>query len=326
MYLLQRLRRGRIQTWNYTVTCEEHHCTEVPPEDLAKIEYNLLEFNCPECGGHGIELEPSEVQAECLNCGGLIDVHVVDFAGHDLEYNGCLGGGPHDWSYVGTEDYYREVVQDLYGAELTDVESRGDSVEIVVHFTKYDSFIQIMRERRLKAKPTGFYCGHVRPREVREQSKAVCLTEIPLRFASEFVAQKTWLNHVGFAFLKRDVLEVGGGPVLNIPRKLLDRQRDKSRGATDLTYGWVPALLPFINQIDEGFNYTDEREWRIPKDVDFGRAAPWLVIPKHALPELYAREVSGREVAKWVKEFGLIQFGDPDGTKLFEQTVLREKQ
>lgn len=142
-------------------------------------------------------------------------------------------------------------------------DKRPDYWDLVIHFTEKEELLSILKEKQIRASSTGYF-----HKPNPEASKAVCLTETPIEFAQEIAAR---FGPYGIAFKKDDIKLVGGGPTLDMNPAALKAQK---------RIGFAPEVIPFINIINERFNYVYEREWRVPKDISFDEITPvCLILP-----------------------------------------------
>lgn len=98
-------------------------------------------------------------------------------------------------------------------------------------------------------------------------NKAVCFTESTL---SGLKAHREMFNaKYGIAFDRDFLFGKGANPCLNIQDSLL-KKCCEFRGESRYAYNFIPSdLQPFVNVIHDGFDSTQEREWRVPGDLSF---------------------------------------------------------
>ena len=158
-----------------------------------------------------------------------------------------------------------------------EVRRRRDQSLYVTHFTKEVESAEgvlspgqvlrrILRERRIFARPVGDHCaGQGR------DADAVCLTEAPLLGLIVPTAPRSPAHGIGFD--KRFVYAQGGMPVIYLRRDLIDEQ-----GTPPVD----PRLYPFVKPFEaEVNNPTYEREWRVPRDLEFGiEEVAFLIVPR----------------------------------------------
>jgi hypothetical protein len=111
---------------------------------------------------------------------------------------------------------------------------------------------------------------------VKGSRRAVCLSEIPLaslhQFAEPPTAERAKYRFYGVVLSKRSIFEVGGRPVIYLPDRAGDWIPPKERGR---------HIRFEAGQVD----FTHEREWRVPGDLDLKRFLRFYVIvwsPKEA--------------------------------------------
>lgn len=298
MLEVQILRRGNLLEQEFAVTCVNEHTYTLSAEEMEQFWFDLKNYECEECGDEGQECDPQEFLCECPFCAESIWTPLEEYgiAGHQC-YGGVYMDGMH---VVGTTSYFKHVLTDTLAFQKPELERRVDYWEGVVHFTDPASFIQILGEGVLRAKPTGYFGGRRRNSQIRALSKAVCFTETPLGMTEEICAR---FGSFGFCLPKNKVIELGGGPVLEVPEKLLKRQTRTGRGVQKQVSGWDPKLVPFVNKIGDGFSYTHEREWRVPSDVRLYEVQPWLVLPDSFVSEALHCGASPRDLVEWIGRF-----------------------
>ena len=130
----------------------------------------------------------------------------------------------------------------------------------------------------IKGYDTGYYKNH-NPKVYSKSMggynspqnvKAVCFTESTLRGLEAH--NEIYKADYGLAFKRSILFEKGANPVINIRESLLDsnvRCILESGSWSDLKHHIPEPLAPFVNIINEKFDATHEREWRIPGDLKF---------------------------------------------------------
>lgn len=164
--------------------------------------------------------------------------------------------------------------------------ARPDFSEYVAHFTKeaspwaggredapavvaeiaplsaLDRLLKILRDRRIHATPMP-YTG----------KPAVAFTECVW---ASLLAHADTYSPYGIGFTKDYLFRHGGGPVFYMRQDIYNAQREQQGFHDDL---W-PFITPFVpdyasqEHIAEYWNrptidYTQEREWRVPRDLEF---------------------------------------------------------
>jgi hypothetical protein len=273
---------------------------------MEQFWFELDWFECSTCDGKAVRSSPGSFWAECPICGEQFE---MDFGEYGIGIHRCWGGEEKEnWEVGDTPSYYRAVVKDCFEVQADEkVTRRPDYWEVVTHYTSPGSFIAALNDGRLTGAPTGFYGSRTRSRDLKLKSTAVCLSETPIEFNDELVET---FGPFGFAFEKSKVLKMGGGPAINLPKKLIDAHRLSANFPTNIARGWSDGLLPFVNKIDDDFNYLHEREWRIPGDVNLNDARPWLVLPEDFAKQLYALGVTPKTLARWLMKYGRIRHED----------------
>jgi hypothetical protein len=171
-------------------------------------------------------------------------------------------------------------------------EMREDLSRFVVHLTRNDkteggatarkNFLDILEERTILASRS--HCLH--GRQVHQLTKAqqksfkvACFTEVPLnqiRFLTRKIdGRSIKLSSYGFVFSKKFLIEKGAQPAIYINnysgnthlREAVDRiwERAKADDFTDSIW----RLLPFVNIMHSGYDFTWEREWRTRGPLKF---------------------------------------------------------
>lgn len=309
MVLIERLRAGsRPEEWDqeFHGECPAGHRTTFDVDELEDAWFEPQNLECAECDGPVVDLSPEEALAECPFCRECftMELGIIGVGVHI-----CLGGVETTaYRAVGGSNFLRNLVDDFYEIDDTSRlvrERRDDFWNIVTHFTTAANFVAILRDGCLEARPTGFYGAARRPKAIRRQAAAVCLTETPHQFGAHMELRGDEQSF-GFAFEKQDLQPLGLGPALNLSRRLIDHQRTTARDS-GLVFGWNPRLLPFINVIEPGvFDFVHEREWRCPADIDLRIYRPYLVLPVTKPDDL--NEALGRpglrQIAEWLFRYG----------------------
>ncbi len=205
-----------------------------------------------------------------------------------------------------------------------------DMSDFLVHFTSRDALYSIVRDGHLEArKEFGWFRSDVPTRHLR---MSACLSEIPVDQIDRLTARR---GRYGIAFRRPFVQAAGGARVWYA--------EEPQRTTMFQTFGQIrpldpdrehPAwrLTPFIDDVTAGYDFTWEREWRVPGGLRFtpGDVA-FLIIPKttggsaifeNPLPDTPLLTAEGVEFwneafyalggpeDKWVDEF-LREFSDP---------------
>jgi hypothetical protein len=106
---------------------------------------------------------------------------------------------------------------------------------------------------------------------VKGTRRAVCLCEIPLSVVHYFATAPSDANpkakyrFYGIAFSKRTIFDAGGRPVIYLP---------------DAEGGWIPSEEKWrhIRYEIGSVDFTHEREWRVPGDLDLTKVPGLYVL------------------------------------------------
>lgn len=267
----------------YRATCSEGHRTDVALDELREFlesDACRVHEDDSECGASLVELEPKEIMLQCQFCD-----HRDIFHWQEIEFScdQCPGGPIDDAMQIsGAYSTRAAMATDLYEFEIEAGwrKARPDHWECVTHFTKADSFAQILRQGRINASQTGYF-----------RLPAICFTEVPMAWSREF---KGRFGQFGFVIFKDALLSAGGAPAINLPENLISRD--------------IPdQLRPFVNKIGSNFNFLHEREWRTPTDLHLATLRPMLVLPESPMESVGAY-LAPEELARACQDFGVIQF------------------
>ncbi len=160
---------------------------------------------------------------------------------------------------------------------------RVDLSSRVTHLTKgkndgnaFNTLIKILEEKKIKGSTTnkGFICG---------SKSAVCLQEAPLTAIAEnlqyeeMIRQKDGgkIRYLGFGvrFQKSFIYKKGGRPVI------YDNTDSAKRYLPESEY-WRIVKLDLSNK-NNMVDWTHEREWRVPKSLEFKYSDCEVVLPSH---------------------------------------------
>ena len=261
---------------DYLIICKNGHERQVSIDELEEI---LDSEMCPECDAPIIDLKPSQLNVECIECGWEEQGDWRDIMPWLwLECPRCQSNTQTsgDIRLVGTSSHAIGEYQNF--CEHADIkpylrDGRDDYWELVVHYTSRDNFLEIMENQRIKARPTGYF-----------GVPAVCLTDAPTKFSHEF---KHRYGPFGVVFRKSDIIYGGGGPAVYLIDKLINEQMDSS--------GFAPLIQPFINVLRipktapktakaKRVDYLHDREWRYPSDLDFKNIEPVAIVLPDGIP------------------------------------------
>ena len=172
------------------------------------------------------------------------------------------------------------------------IEGRGDISRFVVHLTRDDSadftngasalenFASIVQDRRVRAYRA--HCLHAKriPKRLRRKFAVSCFTETPLSvlhlLARNIPGRRIRLSELGLVFSREFLIENGAQPALYINSYgdnlwLKDAADEICDIAEDQDFRKCKLwrLLPFLNAMHEGYDFTWEREWRVRGDLKF---------------------------------------------------------
>ncbi len=258
----------------YVVECISGHETEVGLDWLAEI---LEDEICPEdgCESKIDAVEPDLVAIECMECGFEEQCSWQDAA--MWLYSDCPRCQKNtqtdgDIKIVGTFFYhakeYYNFCESVDGRQFVR-EGRPDYTETVVHYTKQENFMNIMRTKRIEAVATGYF-----------NKPAVCLTDVPIAYGEEF---KSRYGPFGIVFKKRDIILAGGGPAVYLSDEVIREQKN--------TGGFSETLKPLVNVVRipatapahasaKKVDYLHDREWRVPRTLELTKTEPvGIIIP-----------------------------------------------
>ena len=177
---------------------------------------------------------------------------------------------------------------------------RDDISPYVFHLTKdssdrsaYQCLLSILHDRRIEARNA--HCLHMHKLTQLHVSeydkdwfKTVCLSEVPMQYLQELIdahrRTQVRLEPYGLVFDKPTIIACPGQPAIYVNKwrgyepvgAAVDAlfssfcQRGNDEGA------W--RLLPFINTMAERYDYTWEREWRVPGMINLDVSRPIAVI------------------------------------------------
>lgn len=97
--------------------------------------------------------------------------------------------------------------------------------------------------------------------------RAACFTESTL--AGLAAHRDVFGSRYGLAFLRDYIIKKGGNPCININEEIMYEKISSDEKHHKL-YNFIPEkLVPFVNVINERFDATHEREWRVAGDFPF---------------------------------------------------------
>ncbi len=255
----------------HVVKCSKNHIHKV---NISELEEILEWGSCPECGMNIIDVEPPDIEVECPICGFEESENWNSIIG--WFYNSCPICEKNDLNssiHIRGSFYYET---EFYDNIATPVEiekykraDRPDYWEIVTHFCDRAELLSILRDGKIFARPTGYYGAN-----------AVCLTDTPIAYSKEI---RNIHGDYGIAFMKRQIIENGGQPVIYLIDRLIESQKAFGGFSDDvkpfITLLRIPKTAPKLVR-HRKIDYLHEREWRIAKDIDFDIIKPLgLILP-----------------------------------------------
>lgn len=280
---------------SFSVTCVNGHVVRIGIDDLADIFDTQL---CPQCAAEISAIDPREVEVECTEC-GWEESNDWETAAIWL-WRGCPRcesntntsgniqiAGTHSHTVCEYENFSESADTEIY--ERTD---RPDYWELIVHYTSKANFLSIMEEGLIEAKNTGYF-----------GVPAVCLTEVPIKFSSEF---KSHFGPYGIVFRKSDILRNSGGPAVYLPETIIKMQLSLG--------GFCTQIKPFINlvritgmpkiaQASKKCDFLHEREWRFPKNLVFSNIEPFAVILPEGRASMKFQGSDGRKLINYAWKY-----------------------
>jgi hypothetical protein len=172
---------------------------------------------------------------------------------------------------------------------------REDVSRFMVHLTRDDrrdysnggsarrNLSDILHEQRIRA--ISPHCTFNRkieklPETIARRFRTTCFTETPLNqvhlLVRDIPGRRIKLEPYGICFRKDFIVEKGGQPALYINeydgntwlRECVDKLFEVSVTDTQVVKPlW--RILPFVNSMHEGYDFSWEREWRIRGDLQF---------------------------------------------------------
>ena len=142
------------------------------------------------------------------------------------------------------------------------------------------NFKSIVRQRAIRAIRPHCLHGHKIPEEHEDQFSVCCFTEVPLAelhlLARRIPGRKIQLSDFGFVFSRDFIISKGAQPAIYINsynndtwlREAADHIYKISKDH-DFSEGKLSRFIPFLNAMNEGYDFTWEREWRVLGDLEF---------------------------------------------------------
>lgn len=204
-----------------------------------------------------------------------------------------------------------------------------DMSDYLVHFTGIDALYSIVDDGHLEArKEFGWFRSDSATSAIRVSA---CLSEVPIEQIDRLAARR---GRYGIGF-RRDFVQSKGGarvwyaeePQTSHLFKAFEEIRNSDPSRSHAMW----KLTPFIDSVSAAYDFTWEREWRVPGGLKFNRAdVAFLIIPGTSGPSVYENPAPGTPLLsaegvdfwndafqalggpedKWVDEF-LTHFTDP---------------
>ena len=185
---------------------------------------------------------------------------------------------------------------------------REDVSRFMVHLTRDDrddysdggsaksNLLSILREKRIRAiAPHCTFNKPLRklPDTIAKRFNTVCLTETPLNqvhlLVRDIPGRRIKLAPYGICFRKEFIVDVGGQPAIYLNEyngNTWLRECVDELYATSVTKKAVIRplwrILPFVNSMHEGYDFSWEREWRVRGDLRFSsRDIVCVILPSN---------------------------------------------
>jgi hypothetical protein len=205
-----------------------------------------------------------------------------------------------------------------------------DMSDYLVHFTSGDALYSILSDRHLEARNEfGWFRSDHATSSLRISA---CLSEVPIDQIDRLAARR---GRFGIGF-KRDFVQNRGGARVWYAEGLQSNhlfEAFKEIRRSDPTRAHAMwKLTPFIDDVSSAYDFTWEREWRVPGGFKFDHSqVAFLIIPQSDGPSVFENPAPGVPLLssdslefwnqafhalggpedKWVDEF-LTEFIDPN--------------
>jgi hypothetical protein len=170
-------------------------------------------------------------------------------------------------------------------------DDREDFSRFVVHLTRDDrgsdanggpapaNFRRILDQQQILAVRPHCLHGKSVPTDRLNDFRVACFTETPLhqirKLTRRVAGRRIHLRPFGFVFKRQFLEEKGGQPAIYINnyhghckvREGFDRIFTAAKDFGFKGKGW--QVLPYVNVVNDGYDFAWEREWRVVGDVDF---------------------------------------------------------
>lgn len=171
-------------------------------------------------------------------------------------------------------------------------EKREDFSKFVVHLTRDDrkefedgataeeNFLNIIKEERIGAFRAQCLHSNKIPDDLEEKFSVCCFSEVPLNqihlLTDNIQGRSINLEPYGLVFRRDFILSKKAQPAIYINsykenswlRGSFDRVFDIAKNK-DFKQGKLWRILPFINIMNEHYDFSWEREWRVRGDLKF---------------------------------------------------------
>lgn len=161
-----------------------------------------------------------------------------------------------------------------------------DMSDYLVHFTSRDALLSILESTHVEARNQFGWGRNDNATALLRMS--ACLSEVPVDQVERIAARR---GHYGIGFRRDFIQSLGGARVwyAEEPQRtlLFETFRPLYRGDVARENGlW--KLTPFIDDVTPGYDFTWEREWRVPGGVRFDLSqVQFLVLPRGEDKELF---------------------------------------
>ena len=177
-------------------------------------------------------------------------------------------------------------------AKARAVKGRNDVSRFVIHLTRddradfedgataSDNFSAIIKSRRIRAiRPHCLHSDRI-PERYADRCSVCCFTEAPLSevhlITRPIPGRRIRLSPYGIVFTREFLVSKGAQPALYVNsyggnlwlREAVDKIFDLGVKG-NFKVGTLWRLVPFLNAMHEGYDFTWEREWRLRGDLSF---------------------------------------------------------
>ncbi|MEV8174960.1 hypothetical protein [Microbacterium sp. NPDC079176] len=161
-----------------------------------------------------------------------------------------------------------------------------DMSDYLVHFTKRDALLNILDAGHVEAR-NQFGWGR-NDGATSHLRMSTCLSEVPVDQIERIASRR---GHYGIGFRRDFIQSLGGARVwyAEEPQRTLLFETFGPLYRTDTAReNGLWKLTPFIDDVTPGYDFTWEREWRVPGGVRFDLSdVQFLVLPRGEDKELF---------------------------------------